>query len=124
MNLPLALLCYEDLMPGTQLVNRLQDLKYRVQVIAAPDELLAAAATAGPMLILVDLVSKRGNVCDLIKKLRADPATAHLPIVAFADEAEAELQAAGKAAGATLVVTDAALLPHLPQFIDRALQVE
>lgn len=124
MNLPLALLCYEDLMPGTQLVNRLQDLKYRVQVIAAPDELLAAAATAGPMLILVDLVSKRGNVCDLIKKLRADPATAHLPIVAFADEAEAELQAAGKSAGATLVVTDAALLPHLPQFIDRALQVE
>jgi len=123
-NLPLALLCYEDLMPGTQLVNRLQDLKYRVQVIAAPDELLAAAATAGPMLILVDLVSKRGNVCDLIKKLRADPATAHLPIVAFADEAEAELQAAGKSAGATLVVTDAALLPHLPQFIDRALQVE
>jgi hypothetical protein len=34
------------------------------------------------------------------------------------------LQAAARAAGATLVVTDAAILTHLPQFLDQALQVE
>ena len=124
MNLPLALLFYEDLMPGTQLVNRLQDLKYRVQVVSAPDELLAGAASAGPMLILVDLASKRLDICDLIKQLRATPATAHIPIIAFADESEDKLQSAAKEAGATLVVTDAAILPHLNQFIERALQVE
>jgi len=123
-NLPLALLFYEDLMPGTQLVNRLEDLKYRVQVVSSSDELLAGAASAGPMLILVDLVSKHLDVCGLIKKLRATPATAHIPVIAFADEAEEKLQSTAKEAGATLVVTDAAILLHLNQFIERALQVE
>lgn len=124
MNSPLALLFYEDLMPGTQLVNRLQDLNYRVQVVSANDDMLAVASSAGPMLILMDLVSKRVATCDLIKSLRAAPTTAHIPIIAFADEAQDELQSSAKAAGATLVVSDAAILPHLNQFIERALQVE
>lgn len=111
-------------MPGSQLVNRLQDLKYRVQVVATADELLATAASAGPMLILCDLASRRGAVSEVIKQLRATPATAHLPIIAFADEAEGPLSAAGKAAGATLVVTDAAILAHLNLLVARALQVE
>lgn len=121
---PLAILFYEDLMPGTQLVNRLQDLRYRVQVVATGEELLACAATAGPMFIVADLVSKRVDVCDLIRKLRATSTTVHIPLIAFADETEDKLQSAAKEAGATLVVTDAAIIPHLNQFIERALQVE
>ena len=121
---PLAILFYEDLMPGTQLVNRLQDLKYRVQVVTSAEELQATAASAGPMLIFCDLVSKRANLVEVIKQLRATVGTAHVPIIAFADESEAELPAAAKQAGATLTVTDAALLPHLNQFIEQALQVE
>ena len=61
MTLPLAIVFYEDLMPGSQLVNRLQDLQYRVQVVADPAELTACARSAGPMLILADLVSTRGE---------------------------------------------------------------
>lgn len=121
---PLAILFYEDLMPGTQLVNRLQDLRYRVQVVSSGTELLTAAASAGPMFIVMDLVSKRADVCGLIRQLRATPLTAHIPLIGFADEAEASLQAAATEAGATLVVTDAGILLHLNQFIDRALQVE
>ena len=34
MTQPLALVLYEKLLPGSQLVNRLQDLNYRVQTIA------------------------------------------------------------------------------------------
>lgn len=124
-NLPLALLCYEDVMPGTQLLDRLQkDLRYRVQAVTNATELPAAAAQAGAMLVLVDLASKKANVGDVIRQLRATPTTAHLPILAFADEADVALQEAGKAAGATLVVTDAAILTHLPQLIEQALQVE
>ena len=33
MTQPLALVFYEKLMPGSQLVNRLQDLNYRVQAV-------------------------------------------------------------------------------------------
>ncbi len=121
---PLAILFYEDLIPGSQLVNRLQDQRYRVHVAGSPEELLSVAASAGPMLILADLVSKRTDVCALIQKLRTDAATAHVPVIGFADEAELDLQARGKAAGAALVVSDAAIIPHLNQFIERALQVE
>ena len=122
-NLPLALLCYEDLMPGTQLVNRLQDQRYRVQVVAKAAELPAVAAQHGAMLALIDLASKKSDVCDVIRQLRATSKTSHLPIIAFADEADTTLLAAGKAAGATLVVTDGAILTHLPQLIEQALQV-
>jgi CheY-like chemotaxis protein len=122
--MPLALVFYEDLIPGSQLVNRLQDSKYRVQVVPKLDELLATAANAGPMLIFADLASKNGDVCGVIRKLRQETATAHLPVIGFADDTDESLQAAGRAAGATLVVADSVILTHLTQFIEQALQVE
>ena len=33
---PLALVFYERLLPGSQVVNRLQDMRYRVQVVGDP----------------------------------------------------------------------------------------
>ena len=41
MTQPLALVVYEKLLPGTQLVNRLQDLHYRVQAVTDADTLFA-----------------------------------------------------------------------------------
>ena len=122
--MPLAIVFYEDLMPGSQLVNRLQDLQYRVQAVTDPGELVAGAGSSGPMLILVDLVSTRADICALIRQLRSNPATAHVPVIAFADDAEEALQGAARAAGATVVVADSAILTHLLQFIERALLVE
>ncbi len=124
MTLPLALVFYEDLIPGSQLVNRLQDSQYRVQAVSKLEELADVAANAGPMLIFADLVSKQGDVCAIIRALRGKPATAHIPIIGFADDAEEQLQAAGREAGATLVAADSVLLTHLPQFIERAVHVE
>lgn len=121
---PLALIYYEDLIPGSQLVNRLQDLRYRVQVAATVAELLTLASGAGPMLVVIDLVSRKADLCEVIRALRAGAGTSHLPILGFADEAEQGLATAAQAAGATLVVADSVVLAHLPQFIERALQVE
>lgn len=104
-------------------MNRLQDQRYRVHVVAKAAELPAVAAQHGAMLALIDLASKQTDVCDVIRQLRATAETSHLPIIAFADETDVALQAAGKAAGATLVVTDGAILTHLPQLIEQALQV-
>jgi CheY-like chemotaxis protein len=122
--LPLALVFYEDLIPGSQLVNRLQDSQYRVQPVSKLDELAGCAAHAGPMLIFADLVSRNGDVCGVIRRLRHDPVTAHVPIIGFADDGDAALQEAGREAGATLVAADSAILTHLNQFIERALLVE
>ena len=121
---PLVLILYEKLMPGSQLVNRLQDLHYRVQPLTGAGQLVACAKTEGPMLVLADLESTGADICAVIASLRHKPATAHIPVIAFAPEHALQLQAAAHEAGATLVVNDAALLNHLPQLLNQALQME
>jgi CheY-like chemotaxis protein len=124
MTQPLALVLYEKLLPGSQIVNRLQDLKYRVQAIADASRLVERAEQTKPLLVLADLESTRDNVCAVLAQLRQNPTTKHLPVIAFSPEATPELQSAAHAAGATLVVSETAILNHLPQILDEALQVE
>ncbi len=125
MTQPLALVLYERLLPGSQVVNRLQDLQYRVQTVPDGNRLHECAAQASPLLVLVDLGCTRTDVCAAIAKVRANPATRHLPIVAFGeDDAPAPLATAAQAAGATLVVGETAILNHLPQLLEQALRVE
>ena len=124
MTQPLALVVYEKLLPGSQLLNRLQDLNYRVQAIANADSLVESAEQTKPMLVLAGLESSRQNVCAALTRLKQNPATQHLPIIAFGGENAPDLQAAARAAGATLVVSETAILSHLAQFLEQALQVE
>jgi len=121
---PLALVLYEKLLPGSQVVNRLQDLNYRVQTIADASKLVEQAEETRPMLVLADLDSSRNDVCAAIGRLKQNSATKHLPVIGITGESAAGLQAAAQAAGITLVVSEAAILNHLPQFLDQALQIE
>lgn len=120
---PLALVLYERLLPGSQVVNRLQDLNYRVQVVSDADMLVECAEQTRPMLVLADLESTRNNVCSAIARLRQNAGTKHLPVIAFGSEAE-EVQNAAKSAGVTLLVGEQAVLNHLAECLEQALQVE
>jgi CheY-like chemotaxis protein len=124
MTQPLALFVYERLLPAGQLVNRLQDLGYRVQSLSDPAALVEQAERETPLLVMVDLEPRQEEICAAIANLKKNSATAHLPIIAFASASHVPLQEAARAAGATLVVTDTAILLHLEQFLDQALQVE
>ena len=124
MTQPLALVLYERLLPGTQLVNRLQDLNYRVQVVAEASRLIECAEQAKPMLVLADLESKQNDVCAALARLKQNQATKHLPVIAFSSQDGEDLEVAAKQAGVTLIVNEAAILAHLPQILAQALQVE
>jgi CheY-like chemotaxis protein len=124
MTQPLALVLYEKLLPGSQLVNRLQDMKYRVQVITDPALLAQTAAESGPMLVLADLGPNSEQVCAAIASLKQSPATKHVPVVVITPETAPALGASAQAAGATLVVHDAAVLTHLPQILEQAIRVD
>jgi CheY-like chemotaxis protein len=124
MTQPLALVLYEKLLPGSQLVNRLQDLGYRVLVVVGAESLQAVAEQEKPMLVLADLASTKSKVSDAIARLRQNPATSHLPVIAFADEQESALRSTAESAGAALVVNDSAILTHLEQFLERALRLD
>jgi CheY-like chemotaxis protein len=121
---PLALVLYEKLLPGSQLVNRLQDLHYRVQTITDASLLVSCAEQTKPMLVLADLQSTRDNVRPAIASLRQSTATAHIPVIAFAADEAVTALGASAPAGVTLLVTETALLSHLPHFLEQALQVE
>ncbi len=124
MTQPLALVFYERLLPGTQLVNRLQDLQYRVQTIETAEALPDTAREAQPMVVLVDLDAARSNPVAAIQLLQAADDTRHLPIIAFSSDDQLSSQTVVRQAGATIVTQDQALLSHLPQLLEQALQVE
>ena len=124
MQQPLALVLYERLLPGSQLVNRLQDLNYRVQAISDASMLVECAEQARPMLVFADLESTRNNICSAIARLRQNSATRHLPVVAFGAERSPDSQQAAQDAGVTLIVSEQALLNHLPECLQQALEVE
>ena len=124
MTQPLALVFYERLMPGSQFVNRLQDLGYRVQHIADPKIFAECAEHEKPLLLLVDLESSNQNICEIIARLKRNPATKHLPIISFAANDKTVLQAAALQAGATLAVGETVAASHLAQLLEQALQVE
>jgi CheY-like chemotaxis protein len=124
MTRPLVLFVYERLLPGGQLVNCLQDLGYRVQSLADPTTLVEQAEREKPLLVIVDLEPRQDKVCAAIARLKGNSATAHLPVIAFASAAHTALQESARAAGATLVVHDSAMLLHLNHFLDQALQLD
>jgi CheY-like chemotaxis protein len=120
---PLAIVFYERLMPGSQLVNRLQDLHYRVLAVNNPALLAATVRRESPLLVFVDLEA-RGDLTGAIAKIRADAATSHVPVVAFANDNKRDLLAAAQAAGANLTVGESALSDHLETLLEQALHLD
>lgn len=124
MKQPLALFLYERVLPGGQLLNRLQDLGYRVQTLSGPLQLAAEAQREKPLLVIVDLEPKGLDNCQAISDLRQNTETAHIPVIAIASADNNNLQNAARTAGATLVVNDQAILVHLDQLLEQALRVD
>jgi CheY-like chemotaxis protein len=120
---PLALVFYEKLMPGSQLVNKLQDLNYRVQTVSDPALLQPGALRESPLLVLVDLAGG-DKIVTAIAGLKADAATSHIPVIAFAAEGATQAMAAARKAGAKFVVSENAIANHLPELLEQALQIE
>ncbi len=124
MTTPLALVFYENLLPGSQLVNRLQDLGYRVQTVSDVQTLVLQALQDKPLIVVTDLVAGSADVCAVIRELKRNPETRHIPVIAFTDLKNEELQSAATTAGATMVAGNDAILDQLPELLEQALQVE
>src|SRR5512138_2139616 len=105
---PLALLLYQKLLPGSQLVNRLQDLRYRVQSLTTATGLTEIAEKSLPMVLLVDLAVPSPETLTELRRLHKNPATQHIPIIAFGVSDAASSQQAALDAGVTLMVSESA----------------
>jgi len=123
MTKPLALIHYERLMPGSQLVNKLTDLGYRVHAVTEAAQLFEIARREKPMIAIIDLMT-RADTCAVIQQIKSDKETEHLPVIAFAAAREQKLHAEATRCGATLVAFDDALLPQLPHLLEHALRID
>ena len=124
MTKPLALVFYENLLPGSQVVNRLQDLGYRVFTLPDAHLLEQQALQEKPLVVVTDLNSTKSDVCQAIERLKKNPATTHIPVLAFSTEKQSLVIEKARSAGATLVASHIAILEQLPQMLEQALVVE
>src|SRR5437762_11721543 len=92
MTKPVALVFYERLLPGSQLVNRLHDLGYRVETVTDASHVFSTAQKEKVLFILMDLKTQSGSTAWIIKDLKKHPDTAHIPILGFATKKEEKLQ--------------------------------
>jgi CheY-like chemotaxis protein len=123
MSKPLALVYYSNLLPGSQLAGRLQDLGYRVQSAGSAELLPLVCESEMPLVVIAEL-APAAEVCAGISQLKANPATQHIPVLAFSRKHDAAAQNQARAAGVTLLAADAGIAEQLPQLLDQILQVE
>jgi CheY-like chemotaxis protein len=121
---PLALLLYDRLMPGSQLLHRLPDLGYRVASVPGPEALVETCQREKPIVLLADITERTDGICAALTRLAATPETSHIPVIAIIPSTASHLEEAARKAGAKLVVQDTAILAHLPQFMEQALSLE
>jgi CheY-like chemotaxis protein len=120
---PLALDYYSNLLPGSQLAGRLQDLGYRVQALSRSELLPGACESEMPLVVIAEL-APAAEVCEAIARLKANPATQHIPVLGFARARDAVAQTQARQAGVNLLAADAGIAEQMPQLLDQILQVE
>jgi len=121
---PLALLLYERLLPGSALGNKLRDQGYRILHVTNLTDIAAIAAGEKPLVAFVDLEWKATDASAAIRALKENPATHHVPILAFSSPRNVKLRDAALAAGATIIASDEAILTQLSAMLDQAMMVE
>lgn len=121
---PLAFVCSENMVLGTQLVDRLQDLGYRVEIISNAGQLSTQTRSARPFVIVSDLTSHGIDLVPVIKRLRQEEETAHIPVIAMTTNPNQQFHADAIAAGARVVAMESRILAQLPQLLDMALAVD
>lgn len=100
---PLVLALCPDLMMRSRIESGLDIAGYRLRVAGGPTRLAEALAEETPACLLIDLEAGDDAIA-VIERLRADEATAGIPLAAFAGHTNVELLDRARAAGADPVV--------------------
>ena len=122
MNEPLAVVFYSSLLPGSRLAARLQDLGYRVQTLTALADLPTTCEREKPLVALVEISPAADGQRD-IKALRSNPATSHIPVLAFCGKHDKAFAKAAQESGVSLLALSASALEQLPMLLDQVLEV-
>ncbi len=124
MTKPLAFVFYERLLSGQQLLNRLQDLGYRVQAVTDAATLAAQVEQQKPMLLVAEFSGEKPTASDAVISIKQNSATAHVAVLVYIAGVNPFLQEAARIAGANLIASESGVLDQLPQLLDQVLRID
>ncbi len=116
----LAVAGVPDLFFSSKISETARHLGVKV-ILAGTADAVATRAAEGARVVLLDLSAAALDPPTLIARLKADPATASVPIVAFANHEKADEMRQAREAGCDEVLTRGAFSSGLPQILQRAL---
>ena len=110
------LLAIPDLIFGVRITDATRALGYTPVDVAAAR--LQDAITPDVVLIVLD-TGQRDDWTATVRALKADPATAKIPVLAYGSHVDVAASRAAVAAGVDRLVTRGKLMAELPQLIER-----
>jgi CheY-like chemotaxis protein len=119
-----VLLVMSDLMFRSRIDDVATRLGLTLRAAKSPEQLERHLANGAPALAIVDLECDTIDPVAAIKRLRALPEGAALPIVGYAGHTNAEAIAAGRDAGAGVVLARSAFTAQLAALLERAAAAE
>ena len=102
----------DDLFFSSRIAAGLKALGYRPLVVSTP-EALRARLREGPAAAIFNLAVRGFDAAKAIRDAKIDPGTRAVPFLGFCGHQDAERQAAARAAGCDLVVTNGAVVGGL-----------
>lgn len=112
-----ALALTADLIFASRIQGAARSAGVPVRIVRTGEEVVESARAEAPRVILLDLEARRVNIVGVIEKLRADEATASVPIVVFGPHVEGEALVAAREAGADRVLARSAFVQQLPRLV-------
>ena len=97
-----------------QAAARIQAIE--VRAVSVSDAWSRARETS-PRGLVIDLNDRSGASVDLIRQLKADGATAGIPVVGFLSHVQADLAASARAAGCDMLLARSAFVKQLPELL-------
>ena len=88
--------------------------------VVSPDARAGAPLSEPPpQAIFLDLGSRTFPAIERIRTLKADPITAHIPVIAFVSHVQTDLIAGARTAGCDVVLARSAFTQQLPELLRR-----
>ena len=113
----MILVAVDDLMLSSRISTAAKATGAAIQFTRSVDAVLAAARTAAPALIILDLNSARIQPLAIVEALKADAALAAVPTVGFVSHVDTATIEAARRAGVGRVLARSAFVEQLSQLL-------
>jgi CheY-like chemotaxis protein len=105
-----------DLFFSVRVADVLRQLGYQPQLVERREQLEEALAEA-PALLIVDISSPPAIWSEVVRALKADPARAHIPVLAFGSHMDLSRQQLARAVGCDRLVANSKFNESLPSIV-------